>query len=135
MRLYISSHCPELAKEAAKKLTEAGHEIVSTWHSGDNTTSLMDHAEEARRAASLKNEDQIVYDSAALILISGPDKYPGGKFVEAGIAIASGVPVICIGRRENWLLWHPGVWAVDSIEDYINRRPDGAFYRTGIAGQ
>jgi len=55
----------------------------------------------------------------ALILLAGPDKYSGGKFVEAGIAIGAGKRVIVIGRRENMLLWHPQVDRVDTVDEAI----------------
>jgi hypothetical protein len=52
-----------------------------------------------------------------LVLIAGPDRYSGGKFVEAGIAIGAGKRVIVMGRRENMLLWNPDIDAVDTPDE------------------
>jgi hypothetical protein len=66
----------------------------------------------------IATEDVIdVINCDSLVLVSGPDKYLGGKFVEAGIAIGLGKRVIIIGRRENMLLWHPWCETVSSPED------------------
>jgi len=56
-------------------------------------------------------------DCDALVLVAGKEKYSGGKFVEAGIAIGLGKRVVVLGRRENMLLWHPLVTSVEEPED------------------
>lgn len=46
--------------------------------------------------------------SDALVLIAGPEKYSGGKFIEAGYAFGLGECVLILGRRENLQLHgHP----------------------------
>ena len=57
--------------------------------------------------------------AAQLVLVAGPDRYPGGKFVEAGIAMGLGKPVVVLGHRENMLLWHPDVHAVETIDRLV----------------
>jgi nucleoside 2-deoxyribosyltransferase len=104
MKLYIACHDPKLASNVALKLS--GHEITSRWHDGRPFKPTSEHSP-AECAAIAQMDADDVTAADAVVLIAGPDKYSGGKFVEAGIAIGQGKPVYVVGRRENMLLWHP----------------------------
>lgn len=54
-----------------------------------------------------------------LVLLAGPDKYTGGKFVEAGFALGRGFDVVVVGRIENGMLHHPSVTNVADVESLI----------------
>lgn len=115
MKVYIACHSVELVANAAAKLHAAGIIIHSTWH-WQEFLPTEQHSESERREIAERDRRE-VRESDALVLIAGPDKYSGGKFVEAGIAIGSGVPVVVLGRRENMLLWLGEVEAFDEISD------------------
>jgi hypothetical protein len=105
MKIYIASHCQERAKRLAAILTGQGHTITSRWI---NESFLSTDAYLPPRRREIAEEDIAdVTSSEALILIAGPDKCPGGKFVEVGYALGYGLQVFVLGRRENMLMWHP----------------------------
>ena len=107
MRVYISCHNPDLANDLAAVLKAAGHEVVSTWHSDPGPRPARDDA----GAWAAKTVDNLAQIGAAdaLALIAGPERYPGGKFVEAGYALCACVKVFTVGGVENGMLHHPGV--------------------------
>jgi nucleoside 2-deoxyribosyltransferase len=107
MRVYVASHDKELASVAAHELTSGGHHILSTWHQLEFKPT-DEHPEWNRRVIAKRDADEVSM-ADAVVLIAGPDRYPGGKFVEVGIAIGQGKPVVVIGRRENMLMWHRNV--------------------------
>ena len=115
MKVYVASHDRWAALHVASVLEDKGHFVTSMWHYKDfNATSLHSEAERAEIAA----EDVAdIRRADALVLIAGPDKYSGGKFVEAGVAIGLGKRVVVLGRRENMLLWLPGITVIDRPED------------------
>ena len=55
------------------------------------------------------------------MLISGPDKYSGGKFVEVGIAVGLDKSVVVIGHRENTLLYLDDIHLYKSINDWNDK--------------
>lgn len=109
MKVYVASHCRWAACHVASEL-KGEHEIVSTWHESEFLpTNEKNENERGKIATADLNE---IAESDALVLVSGPDRYPGGKFVEAGIAIGLGKRLVVIGRRENMLLWLPSIKCV-----------------------
>lgn len=101
-KIYISSHDAPEAERLAAKLRDAGHTVVSTWHLDHSPkVSASDGAWWSERRED--NHDQIA-EADNLVLMSGPDKYSGGKFFEAGIAHASGIPVVVLGHYENGMV-------------------------------
>jgi nucleoside 2-deoxyribosyltransferase len=111
MKIYVASHSQEKALEIAKLLQDNGHHITSRWiYQPFNDT--VTYTETQRQQIAEEDTDDVLI-SDILVLIAGPDKYSGGKFVEAGIAIGANKPVIIIGRRENMLLWHKNIIALD----------------------
>lgn len=115
MKIYVASHDRWAACHAASVLRGKGHEIMSRWH--EKEFLATEAHTEFERALIAKEDVDDVTASDTLVLISGPDKYSGGKFVEAGIAIGQGKRVIVIGRRENMLMWLPSIECVPSPED------------------
>ncbi|MCK8780551.1 hypothetical protein M0654_11195 [Rhizobium sp. NTR19] len=114
MKIYVASHERLAATHAAHVLSIAGHNITSRWHGKEFLKTEEHTVEERIEIASEDFED--VTEADALVIIAGPDRYPGGKFVEAGIALGQGKPVVVIGRRENMLMWLPEIIAVDTPE-------------------
>lgn len=115
MKIYVACHSREIADATATALIERGHEVTSRWHSKAFHPTSQHTPEECAAIAQEDYDDIAAAD--ALVLVAGPDKYSGGKFVEAGIAIGMGKPVTVIGRRENMLLWLPSVRVVNSVSE------------------
>lgn len=115
MKVYVASHDRWAASYVASVLSNKGHEIVSRWHSKEFLPT-SEHTALERNAIAMEDvEDVRACD--VLVLVSGPDKYSGGKFVEAGIALGLFRRVVVIGRRENMLMWHPLIQCVDTPEE------------------
>jgi nucleoside 2-deoxyribosyltransferase len=103
MKFYIACHCSELAKSTSVKLLAHGHTVVSRWH--DKPFHPTEHHSVGERFNIAIEDLNDIKRSDALILVSGPDKSSGGKFVEAGIAYGLGLPVYYTGHRENMLCY------------------------------
>ena len=114
MKVYVASHDRWAACHVASVLEGAGHAVVSMWH--EKEFHPTDKHTEAERTAIAIEDCEDVARADALVLIAGPDKYSGGKFVEAGIAVGMGKRVVIIGRRENMLMWLPSIEAVATPE-------------------
>ena len=117
MKLYIAAHSQEDARDAARKLEAAGHVITARWLNEDFSRTAK-YAEDERRVIAASD----VFDvrtADALVLLASPTRVPGGKFVEAGVAIGCEKPVYAIGHRENMLMWHPSVSLFSSVEDLV----------------
>lgn len=111
MKIYIASHCVERARFFAKELAEIGYEIVSRWHG----PAFEQHPPESKlRGLAIMDVDD-VRRCNVLVLIAGAERYPGGKFVEAGIALGLGKRVHIHGHRENVLMWHPAFSLSDDM--------------------
>jgi hypothetical protein len=122
MKIYIAAHDQKLARDARDKFAASGYATTSRWL--DVAFGRTEEYSEAERADIAQMDADDVLSAEALVLLSGPDRYAGGKFVEAGIAIGAGIPVYVIGRRENMLLWHPKVRGYETVEAMINgQRP------------
>lgn len=99
MKIYIASHDQRAARRLAGVLTRAGHQITSRWlHKKFLPTDSFDLP--TRWGLANENYDD-VRRSDVLVLIAGPDRYFGGKFMEAGFAHGLGKHVLILGRREN----------------------------------
>lgn len=115
MKVYISSHDKWAALHVARVLADAGHLITSTWHDGPAGRSAS-YSDAERAEIASRNADQIG-TTDALVLVAALDRVPGGKFVEAGIAIGMGKRVLILGARENLLMSHPRVTVYATPED------------------
>lgn len=114
MRFYIASHCKMLAVELRDKLNRLGISVTSSWI--DSEFMPTDHYTESECTQIAESNFNDIKSSDALILISGPDKYSGGKFVEAGYAMALGKPVFVVGHRENMQMWGKLVSEIEIVE-------------------
>jgi nucleoside 2-deoxyribosyltransferase len=94
----------------------ADHEIVSRWVNMPFNPTESHTVDERKAIAKMDADDVAACD--CLILLSGPAKYSGGKFVESGIALALGKRVVVVGARENMLLWHPAVEQIDDVREF-----------------
>ena len=113
MRVYIACHAPDRANYVADVLKAAGHTVVSTWHTSTDPRPARDDAAGWGRNA-LRNQSEI--DGANVLVVvaspahlSGEERVPGGKFVEAGYAMRAGCRVVTVGGVENGMLYHPHV--------------------------
>lgn len=116
MKVYVASHCRWAAQHVADMLSESSRiEITSRWHyKAFNPTET--HTEQERFEIAQEDFDDVT-EADVLVLIAGSERYPGGKFVETGIALGQGKQVIVIGRRENMLIWLPSIIQVNTPED------------------
>lgn len=117
MWFYIASDNAAKAREAKNIIEALDHDVSSTWHNQDMKRTAEFTPEERAEIAS--NDVQDIQLSGAMILLASDDKVAGGKFFEAGLAFGLGKPVVIVGRRENMLLWHPGIEAFDTVEDAV----------------
>ena len=117
MKFYIAAHDPKLAQDVAKILTDAGHTITARWLTKEFKRTAAHSEVERQQIAREDFED--VTSADMFILCASPVKVSGGKFVEAGIAMAQGKTVYILGHRENMLLWHPSCQQFDNIEDFM----------------
>jgi len=106
VKIYLAAKYtrnPEMREHRAL-LESYGHDVTSRWINGDHETSDMNSADaEWRRFA---NEDLADVRAAdCMIWFSEPEKIEGrnrgGRHVEFGIALAWGIPIYVVGRKEN----------------------------------
>lgn len=119
MRFYIASHSQEEARAVADILQENGYDIVSSWLNEDFSRTST-YTDEEKAAIANKDIDE-VWQADALVLLPSPIRVAGGKFVEAGAAIALGKPVYVIGVRENILLYHRNAFNFRTVEDLLEK--------------
>lgn len=124
MKLYIAGQNQDLGIRVAKALKEAGHEITATWLAVPFNRTASHTEPERRNIADTDFND--IEAANALVLISDIFLCPGGKWVEAGIALGMKKPVFVLGHRENMLLWHPLCSSFASVEALVKwlRPPD-----------
>src|SRR5688500_16511805 len=94
MKVYIASHCRWAALHLADVLDIAGFYVCSSWH-GKPFNATETHTEAERRANAVQDRNEVL-ESDIVLLIAGPDKYSGGKFVEVGIAIAARKKIVIL---------------------------------------
>jgi len=90
-------------------------DVQASWLEGSFLRSEYYSVDERREIAETDASE--VSSSQGVILVASPYRVPGGKFVEAGVAIGCGLPVYVIGHRENMLMWHPLVRQFSCVED------------------
>lgn len=120
--IYVASHCRWAGLWVASVLTRHGLGIHSSWLQ-EEFRRTDTYSEEERQAIASKNVSEVI-ESDGLVLVASADRVPGGKFVEAGIALSFSYPVVIIGHRENMLLWHPDIAAVstpDEAAEWLNK--------------
>ena len=112
--LYVASKVKHA--EMWRKLRKSGESIVSTWIDEAGEGQTTDYGELAVRCLSE------IGTATALILYCEPGETLKGALMEAGVALASGVPVYCVGTCESIsrvFIHHP-LWHIsESLEDAI----------------
>lgn len=116
MVFYIAGHNQEECRKIRESLRGVV-EIKASWLDG-SFGKTDEYSEDQRRQIAATDAAE-ARSCDGLILVASPYRVPGGKFVEAGVAIGCGIPVYVIGHRENMLMWHPLVIQVDSVDDLI----------------
>lgn len=120
MKIYIASHSRELALEIEQQIKHnTNHKIVSRWiYCPFNPTNSYSLSDRQRIAEEDVND---VKSCDLLVLQSGEEKYPGGKFVELGIALGLNKKVYVIGREENMLIYYKDITICSTINDFITK--------------
>lgn len=113
MSTYIACHDQKLAREVADAIGDAGIATTSRWLLQPfGPSNAFPEADRWRFAA--ENFDD-VRRADVLVLVAGPDRYSGGKFIETGFAYGLGKPVIILGRRENVQCYGCHMQAVEDV--------------------
>jgi nucleoside 2-deoxyribosyltransferase len=97
-----------------RKLDDAGHDITSTWISGehDNTAPA--------EAARVDLNDIDLADAIILLSENGRDSHSrGGRHFECGYAYAQGKQIIILGQREGVFHYLSEVMVFDTVEEII----------------
>lgn len=115
MKIYIASHSQEEARKVCELCVRAGHTVTSQWLTEDFSKTASYTDTDRLRVAELDRDDILAADT--LLLLAGPRKCPGGKFVETGIALGAGKRVVVVGARENLLLYL--CEQVTYVEDFL----------------
>jgi len=113
VKLYVASHSLEKAQEMRDLLLQRGHEVTSRWITEDSKFHLPGDAytpDEREKIAVMDEADVRLAGDGVVVLSEESGRcVPGGKHVEAGIALGLGRPVYVVGHRENIFHWHPRV--------------------------
>lgn len=85
------------------------------------TLGTPDTAEHA--SAFWQQDEQDVRDADAVLVWGDEGEHLRGALVEAGMALACGIPVIVVGDHPDYGTWryHPGVTIATDIEDALAR--------------
>lgn len=111
-KVYISASNRWAALFFADAISKSMMGLVSSlWHD-EPMTRTREIADERKEQMAHEARERI-QNSEVLLLIADPDMVPGGKFVDAGIALGAGRTVILVGRRENLKMFDPAVIQVD----------------------
>jgi nucleoside 2-deoxyribosyltransferase len=121
MKIYIAANNQEAALQVAHVLEGVGHKIVSSWLR-EEFLSVEDYSE-PERVKRAEQDTSDVLKSDLLILLAAPFRVSGGKFIEAGIALGAGKPVVILGHRENMLLWARNIRCYRSVEILVKQWP------------
>lgn len=121
INIYLAGHNQKESKALAELLCQkepSRFTITAKWLDMTFNPTSTHTDEEKEEIADTDVAD--VGRSDVLVLMAGPEKYSGGKFVETGIALGQKKPVVVYGRRENMLLWHHNIIQVDTESDLID---------------
>jgi nucleoside 2-deoxyribosyltransferase len=115
IRLYTASNLRHAEKWRALCAESRHVQCHARWlkHSAMGTPDTAEHA-----AEFWPQDEQDVRDADAVLVYAEDGDQLRGALVEAGIAIAAGIPVIVVGDHPDYGTWqhHPGVMRVRSLE-------------------
>lgn len=118
-KVYVSSWSKPNALAIKAQLLDAGHEVVSTWHDGEFKRTA-ERTESEMENTAVDNCD-LIAGADILFLVVPEELMPGGIYVEAGMAICAGIPVVAVGTRRdgfrgNNMLYHSGVHQFQDVD-------------------
>lgn len=121
MRIYIAGRFSRQLefREVAKRLTEMGHEVTSSWLDESVLLNHSMHDITPAYSAKAAQHDLQDIDYADAVLFYAEDPLVGtprgGRHVEFGYALAKGKLIFVIGPKEN--IFHYGQTIVLNIPD------------------
>ena len=119
MKLFVSGKVGEegATRSIAATLQAAGHELTLDWTQLPHLKPYMDHQIESKRAAL--QEATAVRDADALVVMA--DRCGKGMYVELGIALGAGVPVVVVTSDPEITMFfqHPNVALVRTLDEAI----------------
>jgi len=116
MKIYLAANWNRREDMVRKKekVEAAGHTVTSRWIDQTFDTDV------ANAWADMKD----LMDAEALFLfndVGGEYDGSGGKYVELGIALSCGMPIICIGKKErNIFLSIPTIQHVSNLKQALS---------------
>jgi nucleoside 2-deoxyribosyltransferase len=126
MKIYLAakySRNPEMRIFRDHIEGVCGHLVTSRWIEGKHDIS-EDADKDSQRTRFAEEDLQDLRHSDLVLWFSEPEKIEGrnrgGRHVEFGIALAYGIPIIVIGRKENVFHWLPQVRHLKSLGDALN---------------
>lgn len=117
MRIYLASQWARRAEMRIRRqsIQALGHTCTSRW---------LDEAEGVppAEAAQVDMADILAADSMILFTETPQAGYmTGGRHVECGFAIASGIPICVVGPRENIFHHLPQIYQADDLVGALAR--------------
>lgn len=123
MRIYLAakySRNPEM-RVLRDGLETCGHDVMSRWINGNHELTDINNDLEYIRFAQEDFED--LRNSDLVLWFAEPENIEGrnrgGRHVEFGLALAWGIPIIVIGRKENVFHWLPEVRHVGDFDSAL----------------
>lgn len=96
--IYVAGHCVTDARQARDALIVAGLSCTASWIDDPGFGSKRTVGEDA--SVALTDLDE-VRASAGMIVILPRDPVPGGMWVEYGMALALGLPVVVVAPHAD----------------------------------
>lgn len=117
MRIFICARpsAVRAAKQAANELTEAGHEIHSTWLYGERTRGKKSDEERGDEAMA---DFRDLIKSDCVVVLSHLDGDCKDELFGAGVAFNK--RMVLIGKPSSPFHWLPMVDRYASLKDFIN---------------
>ncbi len=123
MKIYLASkytRYPEMQGYRAI-LEQHGHVVTSRWINGNHEHTDVNADAERSRFAEEDMDD--LAEADVVLWFSEPEKIEGrnrgGRHVEFGAALAFGMPIVVIGRKENVFHYLPEVVHRDNLQEAI----------------
>jgi hypothetical protein len=118
MRVYVAGRRSDksLVRGVQEILIAAGHEITFDW-TGPNGERRDDWSDVPDRARELSTRERHAVRSADMLVLVGSEPHGGlGCFIETGMALALGIPVLVVGLVRESVFWYlPIVERLESI--------------------
>jgi hypothetical protein len=120
VRFYIASRFERYqdARKVRRLIRNEGHEVQAQWLDRAGDKRLW----QAEAVAAQQDVDDLMGADMVLLLTSVPRQgyTTGGSHTEFGMAMAAGIPVAVLGRRENVFHHLPQVRQFESPGELVN---------------